>query len=879
MFLSKYPFIVLFFVLSNVFAYAQTTLSGVLKDKDGNLLSDVTVVIYDFEDNILGYSVTETDGIYKVKFNSSLKESKLEIKSLFYETISEIIPNISSTKNYILQTKINELKEVIVEEKITIRKIGDTLSYNVSSFASEKDRTIKDVLSKMPGIEILKDGKVLYQGKPISNYYIDGLDLLEGKYNLANNNLPYDQVSKVQILENHQPIRILDSISFSDNVALNIKLKNGISFTGQTELGAGASPFLYEGNVTPMLFAKNKQMLFSYQSNNIGKNLKNQVKTLTIEDLKFNSEDSNEKKEWLSLQLLSTPSFSENRWVDNQSHLLSGNYLHKTKKFLIKTNIAYVNDYQKQTGSTNTRFFTATDTIQFLENIENRLFTNNLESNIILERNDSQKYFKNTFQFNGFWDSQEGNLNQNNNRVSQQLSNHFFTLNNHFKNIFKVNKQLFTIYSSLSYKKIPQNILVSPGQFDELLNNGVPYENVSQSIENNKFFSNTSLGFSKKIKAINFNQTMGVQYENETLESNLKTNNVLLEDILFQNNLNWHKLKTYLSSQVQYKVESWHFLASLPINYLNFNWNNVQNSGSNVSGIFIEPRVSISNDLTNFWNFSVNYNRNYRFGSVNQLFDGFVLTNYRNIKRYESVLPQSKNDNYSVGINYRNPVNSWFGSLMYIFLNTKKNIVSSSNINELGATEIQTIQLNNERTNHVVTCKISKYFSDISSTFSFNSSYVNTSFFQLVNQNFNKISNRSSFVETKVNSQILSWLEIDLQSSFLFSNNSIQGISNSTNINQLHGVNLNFFPKENQYVALKTEFLYNNTFTNIISSNFLDLLYRYTLKSKNIDFEFQLNNLLNSKEYTTVSVTEFSYIQTNFQLRPRQFFFKIRFSL
>jgi hypothetical protein len=51
---------------------------------------------------------------------------------------------------------------------------------------------------------VLPDGKILYQGKAINKYYIEGLDLLEGKYNLANDNLPYQEVSQVQILENHQ---------------------------------------------------------------------------------------------------------------------------------------------------------------------------------------------------------------------------------------------------------------------------------------------------------------------------------------------------------------------------------------------------------------------------------------------------------------------------------------------------------------------------------------------------------------------------------------------------------------------------------------------------------------------------------------------------
>jgi hypothetical protein len=58
----------------------------------------------------------------------------------------------------------------------------------VNSFSKEQDRSIGDVLKRMPGIEVLPDGKILYQGKAINKYYIEGLDLLEGKYNLANEN-------------------------------------------------------------------------------------------------------------------------------------------------------------------------------------------------------------------------------------------------------------------------------------------------------------------------------------------------------------------------------------------------------------------------------------------------------------------------------------------------------------------------------------------------------------------------------------------------------------------------------------------------------------------------------------------------------------------
>jgi hypothetical protein len=80
------------------------------------------------------------------------------------------------------------------------------------------------------------------------NNYIEGLDLLEGKYNLANDNLPYQEVSQVQILENHQPIKHWIVYSFLIE-RLNIKLKTPILL--QVKLGgSGFSPLLWDANIT-----------------------------------------------------------------------------------------------------------------------------------------------------------------------------------------------------------------------------------------------------------------------------------------------------------------------------------------------------------------------------------------------------------------------------------------------------------------------------------------------------------------------------------------------------------------------------------------------------------------------------------------------------
>ena len=117
----------------------------------------------------------------------------------------------------------------------------DTITYLVGKFAQVKDQSIGDVIKNMPGFEVSPEGQVSYQGKPIQKYYIEGMDLLEGRYAIANKNLPYRDVGAVEVLENHQPIKILESKVFSNGTSINLKLKKNITMTGTMQVGAGAS--------------------------------------------------------------------------------------------------------------------------------------------------------------------------------------------------------------------------------------------------------------------------------------------------------------------------------------------------------------------------------------------------------------------------------------------------------------------------------------------------------------------------------------------------------------------------------------------------------------------------------------------------------------
>ena len=121
--------------------------------------------------------------------------------------------------------KTMELREVVVKSK-KIRHSGDTINYIASTYLSKKDKVLEDLLKKMPGVTISPDGQISYNGKWITEFYIEGTDMLGGRYNIATTNINAEDVAAVQVIEHHQDAKVLQGTQRGDNPAINIKLKN-----------------------------------------------------------------------------------------------------------------------------------------------------------------------------------------------------------------------------------------------------------------------------------------------------------------------------------------------------------------------------------------------------------------------------------------------------------------------------------------------------------------------------------------------------------------------------------------------------------------------------------------------------------------------------
>ena len=123
-----------------------------------------------------------------------------------------------------------------------------------------------------------------------------------------------------------------------------------------------------------MVFTKKQQAIFSYQSNNTGNDVSREIRDFSFEDIGRQEFNIN-KRDWLSIRKIAAPSFSQERWLDNNVHLGSANYLIRLKKDIdLKVNVSYLNDSQQQMGNTQTLFFTQNDTISISERVNNNFY-------------------------------------------------------------------------------------------------------------------------------------------------------------------------------------------------------------------------------------------------------------------------------------------------------------------------------------------------------------------------------------------------------------------------------------------------------------------------------------------------------------------------
>ena len=163
--------LVLFLLLSAVLAFAQEPLSGIVVDDTGKALTGANVMVYGPDGKVLSFAVTGADGTFQLKKTAGLE--KITASFMGFKTVSIPAGQFKDGQQIRMEAGGFQIKEVAVTAE-RIKENGDTLTYSVGGFKQAQDRSIADVIGKMPGLEVKASGAIEYQGKPINKFYIEG---------------------------------------------------------------------------------------------------------------------------------------------------------------------------------------------------------------------------------------------------------------------------------------------------------------------------------------------------------------------------------------------------------------------------------------------------------------------------------------------------------------------------------------------------------------------------------------------------------------------------------------------------------------------------------------------------------------------------------
>ncbi|PKF75158.1 carboxypeptidase-like regulatory domain-containing protein [Chryseobacterium sp. PMSZPI] len=894
-------FLMLFFT---VLTFAQKTVTGKITDDDGVAIPSASVTVEEpGKDAILAYGITNSKGEYKVTFTSSEPNVDLKVKAFNQKPLTKQISNSDQTQNFKMQSEATEIKEVQLKTKMITAR-GDTISYDLKAFNSKNDRTLADVMKKIPGIEVNKDGTILYQGNAINKFYVNGKDLMEGGYGTINNSLPKDAVQKVEVLENHQPVKILQDKVPSDQAAINIKLKNAVTMTGRGEVGTGfGDPWLWNVKLTPMFFGQKSQWVVNYKTNNMGEQVENEGNILAFgsgwEGRRINAAQNS----WLNVENASTPDLPVKRYLMNSVHYLSANYLvniDKKKEWELKASANYTNNTIQRESYRQTDYFATPNEAasRVTQNIFNNFYTNKAKGELIFTKNAKKGFFKNTTSFSQFWNADRAIADrvtastQTSTRHGEEaLESPTTSFQNSLSTIIPWKEKMVNVKSFINYQTDKQTLDVAPASYLEIpgFTPDINAETVRQNFRLKTFEANHSANIGFSVKGWTFTPEVGFNFKRTVLNStltNLQSGQYLGYGDKYNNDLTYSIATPYGSLGVNYKSESWMLFANLPVNSNNIKADDpLRNVSKSVNKVTFEPNIFVQYSFASFWKASANGNINNNFGDVNTAYAGFLMQSPNGINAMSPSNPIPQNNTKSAGarIEYRNPLNNLFFNVNYRFSDSKKNLMSNPTRNNEGFIIGSYIEQDNHAVSNVYSVEVGKYFPKFKTNASV--SYNNTTSRSDAYQNdggYESENNAQSY-GFKLNNTYFSWMSLDYNGSISTTkqtNTSLLSTLNGTSKRNGYNHNLAvyFYPIDNHTIGFNWDQVNSSNINQSYNNAFYDISYQFSWAKKKVDFEIKWMNIANRKVFETYDINATYNSYTKIQLRPSQVMFTVKFN-
>jgi len=456
----------------------------------------------------LTFTKTDAQGRFSLQTKSVESDDRLVVTYMGYKKCTMPIV-VGKDLHVKMEPAEFELKEILVKSGPITNK-ADTITYDLTRFADLRDNSLKDVLQKLPGVSIDKGGTISVNGKPINRFTVEGLDLTGGKYDKINETLKAKDVKSAEVIEHDQPVKALQKKVYSDNVAMNINLKDDakdkfmftisptalVSFPLKESAAGGKANALQIGKVG--------QKMYDVEYDHTGKDLSSSHQRLVTFSLSAKDSEIS-APQWFHIPSLQTP-IDDERLRFNNSHDWNFRRIDKNDNDeATRISVGYLHTTEYQTTSNTSHYYingekpTTTEEKRQLHLSNDRLLLD-YNRNLNKENIYGNHYISADASLTDALAIFSGSKGD---RISQRVKSPEIRLQHTLDRMFVRNRYSLELHSDVEFFHSPSKLMVN--DWANKLNTTLWYTNNHLTWMRNRSFTTTSLKLGFSAEHLNVN--------------------------------------------------------------------------------------------------------------------------------------------------------------------------------------------------------------------------------------------------------------------------------------------------------------------------------------------------------------------------------------
>jgi hypothetical protein len=241
-------------------------------------LPEATVSLMSAKDfSLVSFTLSDKKGLFEIT-NLDTGDYILMVSFVGFENFKKNFSVTAQAKtvdlgDLILQKEYKTLTGVEVTNAVPVRVSGDTIAFRADAFKTKPNATTEDLLKKLPGVQVQKDGTISAMGENVQKVLVDGKEFFGNDPKLATKNITADMVDQVQVFDDmseQAKFTKIDDGSRSKTINIKLKKDKNKGDFGKIML-AGGTNGRYESSLSLNHFRGNQRISLLAATNNTNK--------------------------------------------------------------------------------------------------------------------------------------------------------------------------------------------------------------------------------------------------------------------------------------------------------------------------------------------------------------------------------------------------------------------------------------------------------------------------------------------------------------------------------------------------------------------------------------------------------------------------------